>query len=310
MWNLSILIAGVLGTMVFPAEPLRAPMTVDDYVREVEAWREQRETRLRSPEGWLAVSGLVWLDADEFTIGKSEKCSIRLPDNDLPDHVGSLRIRDGIVTFHINDISVEVLLNGKPERSGLLRIDQTRPEADSPDVLKVGRTTLHLIRRTSQLAIRLRDPQSPLRLQFPGEVWFPVDARYRVIARYTPYEESRRIEITNVKGGKYEDRLVGFVEFELDGRSLRLDVQQESDDMLFVNFRDRTAGHQTFGAGRFLNTSLPENGTVILDFNKAYNPPCAYNTHTLCPLPPSQNHLPVDILAGARIRDPEANSEN
>lgn len=282
-------------------------MAVDEpaqtYEQQIQGWRQKRLERLKSPDGWLAVSGLVWLDEPkdqaEFLIGSSEKCQIRLSEDSSPQTAGRLSLRDGIVSFTIND-GVAAKLNGQPTQGGILQIDPVKPEADSMDKLQVGHTSIHLIRRSGRLAIRLRDAKSPLIRDFPGEDWFSVDVEYRVVAKFVPYDPPRPIQITNVRGATYEDHLVGAVEFQLSGTAVRLECQQEGPDELFIVFRDATSGKETYGAGRFLNSKKTADGQVILDFNQAYNPPCAYNIHTLCPLPPKANHLSIEIPAGAR----------
>ncbi|MBL8813894.1 MAG: DUF1684 domain-containing protein [Planctomycetaceae bacterium] len=273
------------------------------YEQQVLTWRQKRLERLKSPEGWLAVSGLIWLDEPkeqtDYLIGSSEGSHIRLSAESSPASAGRVNVRDGIVSFTIND-GVEATLNGQTSRGGILQIDPAKPEADSPDKLQVGHTSIHLIRRSGRLAIRLRDAKSPLIRDFPGEDWYPVDAGYRVTAKFEPYNPPRPIQITNVRGATYEDHLVGFVEFQLNGQSIRLECQEEGPDDLFIVFRDATSGKETYGAGRFLNAKKSADGQVVLDFNQTYNPPCAYNTHTLCPLPPRANHLSVAIPAGAK----------
>lgn len=277
-------------------------MTIHDesnYVQYVEQWRSKRLERLKAPDGWLAVSGLVWLKEGESSFGSSGSCDIALAKESCPELAGTLQVRGESVSFAAAK-GVELLLNDKPIVSGELRIDNTKPESDSPDRLVVGRTSLHLIRRSNKLAIRLRDPENLLIRDFPGEEWYPVDPRWKVQATFTPFESPRSIQITNIKGQTHDGELIGFVEFTIDGRTIRLDVQSESPKELFINFQDATSGKETYGAGRMLNAPMPSDGLVELDFNKTYNPPCAHNTFTLCPLPPKQNHLPIAINAGAK----------
>lgn len=273
------------------------------YAQQVLNWRQKRLERLKSPDGWLAVSGLIWLDEPqgqtEFLIGSSDGSQIRLSQESSPAAAGRLSIRDGIVSFTIND-GVAAKFNGQLTQGGILPIDPAKPEADSPDKLQIGHTSIHLIRRSGRLAIRLRDAKSPVIRDFPGEDWFPVDAEYRVTAKFVPYNPPRPVQITNVRGAVYEDHLVGCVEFQLAGTTVRLECQEEGPDDLFIVFRDATSGRETYGAGRFLNAKKPMDGQVILDFNQAYNPPCAYNIHTLCPLPTKANHLSIAIPAGAK----------
>ena len=305
LWRAKVLFRG-LATALLCCLELSGVMAFDEpqsYEQQVLHWRQKRLERLKSPDGWLAVSGLVWLDEPkeqtEFLIGSSEECRIRLSEESSPAAAGRLILRDGIVSFTLND-GVSAMFNGQLTEGGILQIDPIKAEADSPDKLQVGHTSIHLLRRSGRLAIRLRDAKSPLIRNFPGEDWYPVDAEYRVTAKFLPYDPPRPILITNVRGATYEDHLIGAVEFQLGGKAVRLECQQEGPDDLFIVFRDATSGRETYGAGRFLNAKKSNDGQVILDFNQTYNPPCAYNIHTLCPLPPKANHLSIEVPAGAK----------
>jgi uncharacterized protein (DUF1684 family) len=195
------------------------------------------------------------------------------------------------------------MVDGKAVSEATLSIDATKPESDCPTKIAVGdRLKLQLVRRTGRLAIRVRDSQSELLQSFRGKAWFDVKPEYRVLARFEPYDKAKLIKITNVKGDQVDTPLGGVLHFEWQGQSLSLDAIQESPKSLFVIFKDGTSGKSTYGAGRFVDVDLPadSDGHVVLDFNKAYSPPCAWNSHTLCPLPPKQNHLPIVIEAGER----------
>lgn len=266
---------------------------------QTQRWRELRDRNLRSPDGWLAVSGLFYVQPGSHRFGSAPDCPVRLTEQSSPPLAGTLQVTADRVTFVSAD-GVSLRLNGTEAQQGQLQIDLTAGEADSPDRLQVGTTTLQLIRRSGRLAVRLRDSQNPLRLSFQGEQWFPIQDEYRVVAEWVPYAEQRLISIENVKGGTSEGRLAGRVEFDLQGQRLKLEVLEESTDSLMIVFRDQTSGRDTYGGGRFLSFPIPRDNTVILDFNRAYNPPCAWNPHTLCPLPPQSNRLPIAVSAGAR----------
>jgi len=287
-------LAVCLQTFVMPDEA----QTVE-WKMETQRWRESRDRSLRSPDGWLAVSGLFYVQPGRHSFGSGMDCPVRLTSQSSPSLAGTLQVTADQVTFTAED-GVSLLLNGTEAQQGQLRIDLLAGEADSPDRLQVGTTTLQMIRRSGRLAVRLRDSQNPLRLSFRGEQWYPIQDEYRVVAAWVPYSQQRLIQIENVKGGKSEGRLAGRVEFELQGQRCTLEVLEESSDSLMIVFRDQTSGRDTYGAGRFLSFPMPQGNTVILDFNRAYNPPCAWNPHTLCPLPPKSNHLPISVSAGAR----------
>ncbi|MFM7039122.1 MAG: DUF1684 domain-containing protein [Planctomycetaceae bacterium] len=272
---------------------------VDDWIAETERWRELRERQLRSADGWLAVTGLHWLEQDEVRFGSAPDCEIRLAAESSPAEGGRFTVTGGVVLFTAAD-GASLRFNGKPAKNGILTLTGTGPEADSADRLSIGSSTLQLLRRTGKLAIRIRDSNSGLIRDFPGERWFPPNQAYRIPARFVAAAPGSSIEFQNVRGATLSQELAGTVEFEFEGRLWRLQATQDEPGKLFVAFRDQTSGQQTWPGGRFLSVDLPKDDTsVVLDFNRAYNPPCAYNPYTLCPLPPSQNHLSISISAGA-----------
>ena len=270
-----------------------------EWRMETERWRETRDRNLRAPAGWLAVSGLFYLDQGKHDFGSGQDCAVRLTADSSPALAGTLTVTPEQVTFRAAE-GVAVQLNGASVQEGRLQIDLQASEADSPDRLKIGTTTLQLIRRSGRLAVRLRDSQNPLRLSFRGEQWYPIQNEYRVEATWVPLPVQRLVQVENVRGGFSEGHVAGSVEFELQGRRLTLEALQESEQTLMIVFRDQTSGRETYGGGRFLSIPVPEGGRLVLDFNRAYNPPCAWNPHTLCPLPSKANHLPIPIAAGAR----------
>jgi uncharacterized protein len=163
-------------------------------------------------------------------------------------------------------------------------------------VVTLGSLSLLVIRRGDRYGIRLKDRNSRLRKEFTGLRYFPVNESYRVSARFVA--DARKIPIPNILGQTEDTPSPGYVEFDLEGRKLRLTPVEESPNELFFIFRDLTSGRETYGSGRFLDAPVPKDGRVELDFNKAYNPPCAFTPYATCPLPPKQNRLPVPIAAG------------
>jgi uncharacterized protein (DUF1684 family) len=162
--------------------------------------------------------------------------------------------------------------------------------------------TLHVIERGGRLAVRVRDTASPARTRFDGIEAYPVDARWRVAARFEPYEPARTVEVPTVLGTAEPMTCPGRLVFELDGRTFTLDAMSEADDAdLFLIFADATNRDATYGGGRFLYAARPgADGTVVVDFNKAYNPPCAFTPYATCPLPPPQNSLELRVEAGEK----------
>jgi uncharacterized protein (DUF1684 family) len=196
---------------------------------------------------------------------------------------------------------VGVTLAGSPATERTLASDR----GGKPDVLTAGAVRFYLIERGGKLAVRVKDPQSARRVGFAGIRYFPVDAAYRVEGTFEPYPEPREVAVATVQGPEQQMLAPGLVRFQLGGRNLTLEpfVSSPDDTEFFFVFRDATSGTETYGAGRFLDTPVPNppSTVVVLDFNKAYSPPCAFTPYATCPLPPRQNELSVRIEAGEKF---------
>jgi len=264
------------------------------YRAEIEQWRRHRQAALETEEGWLTVVGLSWLKEGRNTVGAGPANDIVLPKGSAPAQVGVFEFHDGKTTFQAAS-GVKVTVNGRAVSTATLKPDTS----GAADLLRIRDLTMFVIERGGRYAIRLKDKNSLARRDFRGLDYFPVNERYRVRAKFVPYWPPKRISIPNILGGAEEDTSPGYVVFTLDGREFRL-VPVDSGDMLFFIFKDLTAGKETYPAGRFLYTALPEKGEVELDFNKAVNPPCAFTAFATCPLPPKENILPVRIPAGEK----------
>jgi uncharacterized protein (DUF1684 family) len=256
-----------------------AVLIAGSYSDEIAAWRKQREEGLKAPGGWLSVAGLFWLHEGASTFGKDASNEIVLPDG--PPKAGVFELQGGKVTVKMDGAARELW-------------------PDSADVAKVGRLSLYVIQRGEKFGIRLKDPESEYRRNFHGIETFPAREEYRVTAEWVA--EPVKIPILNVLGQTDEMQSPGYATFQLHGRQYRLrPVLEAPDDReLFFIFRDQTSGKETYPAGRFLYSAMPENGKVVLDFNKAYNPPCAFTPYATCPLPPAENRLAVRIEAGEK----------
>ena len=248
------------------------------YQAEIAQWRRAREAELRQDGSWLTVAGLFWLRDGSNRFGKDTSNDIVLPDG--PAHAGAFELRNGRVI---------VTMDG-----------HARPLVpDSADAVRVGRLSLSAIHRGPKLGIRLRDPASQLRRDFHGLDYFPTSEEYRVTATFVPLP--RKIPIANVLGQTVPMDSPGYVVFRLHGQELHLyPVFEAPSTSLFFIFHDQTSGKETYGAGRFLDADEPRGNHVVLDFNKAYNPPCAFTPYATCPLPPQENRLPVRIEAGEK----------
>lgn len=267
------------------------------YKASVEKWRQQREARLRADDGWLTVAGLFWLHDGENKFGSDTSNDIVLP-SPAPAEVGILELHDGKATVDVNR-NVPVMVSGKRIKTAILRPDSDPAFDDKVDQITLGDLTLYIHASGSRYAVRLLDKNSRLRKVFAGLRWFPVDRSYRVVAQYVPYDKPKTVTVENIMGDFTPTEIPGHVSFELHGQAVRLDVESNAPNPgLSITFRDATSGKETYGAARFLVTEEPKNGKVVLDFNEAYNPPCAYNPFTTCPLPTPENRLKVRIAAG------------
>ena len=293
----------LLGTLpVLAANPADAVKTVPAaadpaYVKSVQDWRAKAEQSLRRDNGWLTLAGRYPLKMGENTFGTGPKNDVVFPPGLGPAGMGSVFVEPGKVVVKM----VEGLQLDKDGMKFTEREMETG--TDLRDWIQVSpRATFHIIEREGKYILRLADKQSPVRERFGGRVWFPVDDRYRIDnARFVPYPAGKTIKIVNVLDEVSDEPVAGYVEFDIDGRHHRLDAFTE-DDGLFIIFRDPTAGDTTYGSGRFMFVEkMPEPGKPFrLDFNRAYNPPCAFSEFTTCPLPPKQNILDVAIEAGEK----------
>lgn len=264
---------------ILPFFLVMALTAASNYSSGIADWRRQRETALQAENGWLTLTGLFWLHEGANPFGKDPHSEITLDDG--PAHAGTFHLRNGTVTVDMDGSSRAV----KP---------------DSADVVKAGRLNLFLIKRSDKFGIRVKDPESKARREFHGLQYFTADEAYRVTARWVA--EPRQIPILNILGQTEPSECPGYAVFQLHGKELRLYpiIEEPGDQQLFYIFRDETAGKETYGAGRFLYSAMPKDGKVVLDFNKAYNPPCTFTPYATCPLPPPENRLPVRIEAGEK----------
>lgn len=251
---------------------------------EWSAWRERRLARLREPEGWLALVGLHWLTEGENRV------------EGLP---GVFLVRGGEVTLRAGDGDH---LEGAPEAVRGARA--LRTDADErPDRLRLGTRTAGIIRRGPALAVRVWDAESPALRSFRGIDCFPYDPAWRIEARWEAYPRAREVEVPAAAGPPQRSLAPGRAHFQAGGQPVALEPTLEADGSLLVVFRDATAPRETYGAGRFLSAPAcaGAGGAVTLDFNRAFNPPCAFTPWATCPLPSPENVLRVRIEAGEKL---------
>jgi uncharacterized protein (DUF1684 family) len=265
------------------------------YKKAEEDWRARAEQSLRRDNGWLTLAGRYVLKPGENTFGTGETNDIVFPKGVGPAGIGSVFVEPGKVTVKLVE-GLKMMNNG---------IEFTEREmgtkTDNRDWVQIGRASFHVIERDGRYILRLADKESGVRKNFGGRVWYDVNDRYRVPAKFVAYDPPRKISIVNVLDEVSDEPAPGYVEFEIDGRKYKLDAVGDDDGLFFV-FRDDTAGRTTYPPGRFLYVEKkPKPGVpFMLDLNRAYNPPCAFSEFTTCPLPPKQNILKVRIDAGEK----------
>src|SRR3954451_10396566 len=267
-----------------------------DYVKEVEKWRQERETNLKKETGRLTVAGLFWVKPGTNTVGAGEKFDVRLTDNFQQPRFGPIDFADGKAVMK-DQSGVEAQIDGK-SISG--PIELVSDEKGKPTEVRTGTQTFFLIKREERYGIRLKDSNSEARRNFAGLHWFPVNETYKVTARLEPGTEAKEVKVPNVLGGFFKMKSPGRLKFILEGKEQSLQALDEGDGSLFLIFGDRSNEKETYKSGRFLYAEKPVNGEALLDFNKAENPPCAFTPYATCPLPPEGNRLPIEINAGEK----------
>ena len=291
LFKLTVLLCAALITVTASSSDLQSERA------SVEKWRAERVAELTGETGWLTLVGLFWLDPGESTFGRAPSNTLVLDHPSLAATAGTFVLAGDKVTFTAKAGS-GITHGGQAVTS----IELVSDAKESPTVVSSGPLRFFIIERAGKFAVRVRDVASRRRSDFRGLQYFAIDPEWVINARFEPYEPKRQIKIVNVLG--LEDDMVspGAIVFTKNGQEVRLDAVLDGDDAtdLFVMFADGTSGHDTYGAGRFLHVPFAADGKTVVDFNKAYNPPCAFNNFATCPLPPYQNRVKLKITAGER----------
>jgi uncharacterized protein len=261
-----------------------------NYHDEITAWQQHRDKGLRSPDGWLTLVGLFWLKAGDNTIGSGESNDFVLPAGSAPASVAKIRLNNGTVTL-TNLAGDRLQVNHKPVTSPVV----LNYSDDTADVVSVDRISFYVIKRGERLALRAKDKENPVLEHFAGMKYYPINPEYRIVAKFIPDEH--KIPVPNILGETEMEVSPGVVEFTFEGKTFRMRPIFEGKTLFFI-FKDLTSKTETYQAGRMLNTPLPEDGKVVLDFNRSYNPPCTFTPYATCPLPPKENNLGIRIEAG------------
>lgn len=274
-------------SMLFSADPA--------YQKAIEDYRVERESTLKSDAGWLVVAGLHWLKPGSTTIGAATANGFVLPQGKSPARAGTFHFDGKVVSLKVSPSS-GIQVNGKAFTKGTLKDDS---HAQDPDLVTLGGLTLTVIERGGKIGLRLKDKSSKYRQSFTHCSWYPVKPDYNVQGKFFPYPSPKKLRVPTVIDGVVEEHeSPGEIEFALGGGTHRAQVISAGPGKLWLIFRDLSSGKTTYPAGRFLYGELRKDNTVSFDFNKAYNPPCAFTPYATCPLPPRQNLLKVAIEAG------------
>jgi uncharacterized protein (DUF1684 family) len=261
---------------------------------------------LLQPDSWLTLIGLFWLNEGENKFGSDSTNAIVLPKDRAPAVAGSLWLEQGRVRLVarpeagiVDGMEDKRLPGAKPITTSDLKDDN---DDGGPTMLRLGSLLINIIKRGDRVGVRVKDRESRTLKEFKGLEYFPVDPKWRVEARFEPYQPPKTIPITNVLSMTDNETSPGALEFEVDGKTYRIDpILEKGETDWFVMIADETTGRETYGAGRYLYVTPPDaTGKVVIDFNKTYSPPCAFTNFATCPLPPQQNHLPFRIEAGEK----------
>lgn len=300
MWR--NVLAGLIlstGVALVHADTTQQPVTSDAYQQSIEQWRAARVARLTAPDGWLSLIGLEWLQEGANKVGTAA-------DNDIvlqagPAHLGVITLdKDGQLRIKLDKHS-GATIDGKPVEEATL-IDDAHVSGDaSPTKVSFGMANFYVIDREGRKALRVKDSEAASRKHFLGIDYFPIDPSWHIVADWVPFDPPHDLQIGSVIGTIDTVKVPGKAVFTRDGHTYELlPYQEEPGGELFFVLADRTSGHETYGAARFLYAALPQNGKVVLDFNKAYNPPCSFTPFATCPLAPPENRLDLRITAGEK----------
>ena len=282
--------------------PVVEPPALDvDFLADDAAWRAERRQDLLRPDGWTSLVGLHWLELKAHYLGSSAGSGIRLAVG--PPRLGLVEQRDGHV-FFTPERGVALTLDGAPLKG---RVELHSDHDPQPSLLGFdqGKGLLAVIKRGDRFGLRVKHADAPSRLQFTGVESWPADPGWKLEGRLLPHPPGKTLPIVDIIGTAIDASNPGVVEFIRDGKTYRIEAMGEPGQPLFLVFADRTSGHGSYPAGRFMDVpGADAQGRVVLDFNRAYNPPCAFTPFATCPLPPPENRLDLAVTAGEKAYVP------
>ncbi len=303
MMILALVLPVLLATSAAPTSPAHFAMSPQspnavsalpaDYPQTITTARAERVKQLTTPNGWLTLIGRHLISSGINTVGSAPDNSIILAAG--PPYLGTVTLHEGTVTL-------------TPAPSALLTINDQRIQqpteliykGKTPTVVVFGSVNFYVMMRGDSLFLRVKDREADRLKNFAGLDYFSLDPTWRLEATWIPFDPPHQVNITNMIGQTTATPVPGKAVFTRDGRTFELLPIDEGGAELFFVITDLTAGQETYGACRFLSAALPQNGKIILDFNQAENPPCAFTPFATCPLPPKQNRLPIRVTAGEK----------
>ena len=268
-----------------------------EYKQSIDSWHQERIEKLKEPFGWLSLVGLHWLEDGSQSFGSDKTNDIVINSSNAPSEIGT--IYNYTTTLGANFKSnANVMLNGSLARQTTINSD----ENGNPDIFSSNSIQFYLINRNGKLALRVKDSLSSNRTNFKGIDRFKVDEDYKITAKFVPYPEARIIDFKLMTGGSEESKVPGEIVFNFNNKEYKiLPIEYEDSEEWFIVFSDKTSGSETYEACRFLYIAKADsNNNCIIDFNKSYNPPCAFTEYATCPLPPKQNIIDAKIEAGEK----------
>ncbi|WP_018690549.1 DUF1684 domain-containing protein [Algicola sagamiensis] len=263
------------------------------YQQEIIDWQSKRQKSIKNPKGWLSLTGLFWLHEGVNSFGSAGDNEIQLPKG--RDYAGNIILKkNGIIEAHILPGS-EITVDGKVVSKVALLTDQEQNTSH----IQSGSVDFYLIQRGEKIAARVKDFNRVATLDLEPLSFYPININWKIKATYHPYPKGTQVHIPTVIDTTFTPEHVGKITFQVHGKQYSLDAIDDGK-YLFVIFKDKTSQTKSYGAGRFLYAPKPsaKDTTFWLDFNKAYNPPCAFSSYATCPLPPPQNQLELAIHAG------------
>lgn len=267
-------------------------MTEKTYRQSVAEWRMEKDRNIRKENNWLALAGLYWLKLGRNQFGSDPKNEIQLPER-IPPAVGYFEYNGRSVSMRTN-AGLKAMVNDKQTDFAILQPDIS----ENPSYVKLEDVQMVVIQRGNRMGIRMWDNRSGKRASFPARTWYDIDESFRLPAVFTAYDRPKMAFFPDLTGEKAEFPVEGYVTFEFDGKKHKLDINKEDDGTFFLRFWDPTSSDETYPTGRYLVADVQPDGKMFLDFNKAYNPPCAFTDFATCVFAPEQNHLDFSVTAG------------